>query len=355
MTTCSRQDAPPKASSDPMTVRAASDCPDWRSFLAGRDDASIYCDPRWGEVMHRAYGNRPHYLTACRGPEIVGALMLIEQRSFLFGRHLCSVPYFDAVGALGEGQEATSALLAEAESLRLAVKAEHVELRQLSPLEGLPARTDKLTLWLDLPSESEALWDGLKAKVRNQVRKAEKAGMTAETGGAELLGAFHSVYVRNMRDLGSPPHSRRFYRLILDVFGEAAALHVVRLDSRPVAASLTLTDAGATHVPWAGSDWRYRSDCPNMLLYWSMLRGACGRSPRFDFGRSSTDSGTLKFKRQWGAADVPLYWHYLPPDDADPTALGPDSAKYRLLTAAWRRLPVGAARMIGPRIISKLS
>ena len=56
---------------------------------------------------------------------------------------------------------------------------------------------------------------------------------------------------------------------------------------------------------------RYNRLSPNMLLYWSVLEFACRQGFRvFDFGRSSPDSGTFKFKAQWGAAPVPLYWHY---------------------------------------------
>jgi len=80
-----------------------------------------------------------------------------------------------------------------------------------------------------------------------------------------------------------------------------------------------------------------------------------GSSGCFDFGRSTRDSGTYRFKAQWGAKEVPLYWCYiLRPGDKIPD-LRPESPKYRLATALWRRLPVGIARLIGPRIIAKLS
>jgi len=48
------------------------------------------------------------------------------------------------------------------------------------------------------------MWDGLDRKVRNQVRKAQKSGLTAERGGTALLDAFYAVFARNMRDLGTP-------------------------------------------------------------------------------------------------------------------------------------------------------
>jgi hypothetical protein len=44
---------------------------------------------------------------------------------------------------------------------------------------------------------------------------------------------------------------------------------------------------------------------------WSMLEGAAARGcTTFDFGRSTPNEGTYKFKEQWGASPVPLYWEY---------------------------------------------
>jgi len=138
--------------------------------------------------------------------------------------------------------------------------------------------------------------------------------------------------------------------------GPAVRFFVVRSGRRPVAASLTLTDRHAIRVPWAGSDWRVRALCANMLLYSSMLEDACRRGAAcFDFGRSTRDSGTYRFKTQWGAEEVPLFWHYLLPPGGKVPDLRPDSRKYRLMVAVWRRLPVAVARLLGPRIIAKLS
>jgi len=330
--------------------------PDWQAFLAARGRDDIYHDSRWGQILRRSYGNRPYYLTAFRDDGIAGVLTLVEKRGPVFAHHLCGMPYFDAVGVVSDDAGARSALLAEARRLRRRRGAAYVELRQRQPLgPSLPTRTDKVAFWLDLPADGEALWQALSAKVRNQVRKAEKAGAASASGGAELLDAFHAVYVRNMRDLGSPPHSRGFFRRILRMFGQAVGLHVVRLGGRAVAASLTLRDAAAVHVPWAASDWRYRRECPNYLLYWTMLREACGRVRRFDFGRSTRGAGTHAFKKHWGGREVPLYWHYLLAPGAKPPASGPGGRAQQATVACWKRLPVAGARALGPWLIGQLS
>ena len=341
----------------PCDVTVTSDMPSWGDYLAGRPDATITHDPRWGAIMARAYGNTPFYLTAAADGRIVGVLQLVLQKSMLFGKHLCSVPYFDAAGILADAPDVCEALLAEAGALGDRLGVEWIEVRQLAPLgESIPVRTDKVTLVLDVPSEADVLWKGLKAKVRNQVRKARSAELSALSGGQELLDDFYAVYSRTMRDLGSPSHSTRFFSEIVGCFSDAVRIFVVRSGSQPVAASLTLRDGHASRVPWAGSDWRRRELNANMLLYWQMLEEACQRNAGvFDFGRSTRDAGTYRFKTQWGARDVPLHWHYLLSPGHDMPGLRPDSPKYRLMVACWKKLPVWLARALGPRIIGKLS
>ena len=338
-------------------VQVSGGVPDWRDYMAGQSGAGIYHDVRWGGIMQGAYGNAPFYLTARRGQAVVGTLQLVAQRSILFGSHLCSLPYFDAAGVLADDSQAEAAILDAAGRLAKDLGVGWVELRQVRTLgESLLARTDKVTLHLPLPGSSEGLWKGLKDKVRNQVRKAEKAGMTAEEGGPELLDDFHAVYSRNMRDLGSPPHGRKFFRLIAEAFPAAIRLFVVRQGRQAVAASLTLRDNHAVHVPWAGSDWRLSKFCPNMLLYWKMLAVSSDTGAAcFDFGRSTPDEGTFRFKTQWGAEPVQLYWHFLMSEGKAMPDLRPDSPKYRFMVACWKKLPVRMARAIGPRIIGKLS
>jgi FemAB-related protein (PEP-CTERM system-associated) len=307
--------------------------------------------------MRDAYGNVPCYLTATRGGKVVGILQLVEQKSALFGHYLCSLPYLDASGVLADDAAAQDSLMEAARRLLGERHVRWVELRQSASLgETVPSRRDKVAMCLDLPDNAETLWQGLKASVRNQVRKAQKAEMTAGTGGADAVEEFHRVYARTMRDLGSPPHGIGFFHEIAETFGEAVRFHSVRTRGLCVAASLTFAARHGVHVPWAAASWRYRQDCPNMLLYWSMLEDACRRgAKRFDFGRSTRDSGTYKFKKQWGAGEVPLYWHYLLAEGASLPELRPDSPKYRFLAACWKKLPVWMAKRIGPRIIAKLS
>jgi lipid II:glycine glycyltransferase (peptidoglycan interpeptide bridge formation enzyme) len=50
-----------------------------------------------------------------------------------------------------------------------------------------------------------------------------------------------------------------------------------------------------------------------MLLYWEALKLAIATGDKlFDFGRCTIDSGTYRFKNQWGAQACQLHWDYWP-------------------------------------------
>src|SRR5260370_33057072 len=88
-----------------------------------------------------------------------------------------------------------------------------------------------------------------------------------------------------------------------------------------------------------------------MLMYWVLVEGAFDRGQTvFDFGRSSQDSNTFRFKRQWGAEPLPAQWQYYV-RRGEVSQMRPDNPRYQHMIRLWRRLPVALTRWIGPTIV----
>src|SRR5207249_4581359 len=111
----------------------------------------------------------------------------------------------------------------------------------------------KVHMRLALQQKAGQLWAGFDAKVRNQVRRAQKNSLSAVWGGEELLPEFYDVFSRNMRDLGTPVYGRSLFRAVLRHLPGDAELCVVRLDRKAVAAGLLLHGRGVSEVPSASS------------------------------------------------------------------------------------------------------
>jgi FemAB-related protein (PEP-CTERM system-associated) len=315
---------------------------------------ALHCDPRWPGVLSEGLRHTPYLLLARRGEDPVGFLPLALVESWLFGRFLVSLPFVNTAGVVADDQAAATALIDRAVELADRLDVRHLELRHEQPIEhaALGTRlTSKVHMRLALPGSSDELWDTLKAKVRNQVRKGEKCGLAPGFGGLELLDDFYGVFARNMRDLGTPVFSRRLFRAILAEFAGAAELCVVRRNKRAVAGALLVHGHGVTEVPSASSLRRFNWTNANMLMYWHLLRRAVERGQDvFDFGRSSPNSSTFRFKRQWGARPEPAVWqYYVRKGSAGEMRI--ESGKYDRMIALWQRLPVWLTRLVGPAIV----
>ncbi|PYR93354.1 MAG: FemAB family PEP-CTERM system-associated protein [Acidobacteria bacterium] len=338
------------------TVSIADDGAEWNAYVDRHADASGYHAWAWRHVFEQAFGHEAVYLVARREPHVVGVLPVVLFRSTLFGKFAVSLPFVNYGGVLADDDQASEALLLEARSLLSRRGARHLELRhRLRHFPALPAKDHKVTLLLDLPSTEEACWQGLDRKVRNQVRKAEKSGLTAEIGGRSLLPEFYAVFARNMRDLGTPVYSPRFFDAICAHVESRVRVVLVRLGSEVIAAGITHTHRQVMEMPWASSLKERRDLCPNNLLYWTVIREAIRTGHAvLDFGRSTADEGPYLFKLQWGAHPEQLWWEYcLNGTDALPDH-STKNPRMQTAIALWKRLPLPVASFIGPHVVRSI-
>jgi hypothetical protein len=141
------------------------------------------------------------------------------------------------------------------------------------------------------------------------------------------------------------------FQSILRHFPDRSEICVVRDGTRPIAAALLLHGWGVTEVPSASSLRNYNPTCVNMLMYWHLLERTIERGQDvFDFGRSTEESPTFRFKTQWGAAPCPAEWQYHV-RRGEIGDLRTDNPKYQRLIGIWRRLPLWVTRTAGPRIV----
>ena len=327
----------------------------WDAYITGHAHGSIYHQSVW-DAPFRVYGLRVQRIAAVRGERIVGGVALVKQHDLFLGRRTVSLPWFDRAGILTDDDPARERLLAAAlESARHA-KSNELHLRQSEDVTGWaePSR-HKVLMRLALPSESESLWKGFSPKVRNQVRKGEKAGLEYHCGAEELLDEFYGIYATNMRDLGSPPHSRKFMRAVIESLGSATNLHVIRLHGETIGGGLTIDDGDRCDIPWASSLRKYNSLCVNHVLYWNLLKRATDEGRAwFHFGRSTVDSGTYRFKKQWGAEPDPLSWYSFLPDGTPMADLQRPEESFGLARQIWQKLPTPISTLLGPQIIRKV-
>jgi FemAB-related protein (PEP-CTERM system-associated) len=342
-----------------MSIRSftPADQARWDAYVDRMPTSHAYHRAGWAAVIRDGLGQRPRYLLSeNRSGDIDGVLPLVSMRSRLFGHFLVSLPFLNYGGPCADNAEIARNLVDAAVDLAREEGAQHLELR-LTEDSGfdLRVKASKVAMRLPLPDTSDALWKALGSKLRNQVGKPIKEGLVAKVGGLEELESFYHVFAINMRDLGTPVYSRRFFERTLREFPDNARICTVYHGDQPVAGGFLMGYKDTLEIPWASSLRSVSRLAPNMLLYWRSLQYACEAGYRvFDFGRSSPDAGTYKFKEQWGAKPVPLFWHYWMRDNAALPELNPTNPKYRMAIDLWKRLPVPITRIIGPHIVRNI-
>lgn len=317
---------------------------------------TLYHLPGWLELVEEQFGHETYTILSHEDGAINGLLPLVRLKSRLFGDYMVSMPFFNYGGPCAESDWLEKSLMERAAQLGEQLGVSHVEFRATNEYAvGGPVRSHKVAMTRSLPAQSEGLWSEIGSKRRAQVKRARKEGARVRTGGLELLDEFYSVFSQNMRDLGTPVYSRRFFQSILERFPEHARVITVSLGEVPAAAGFLLGYRERMEIPWASSLRAMNRYGVNMLLYWEALKYAIEQGyTSFDFGRSSPGGGTFRFKRQWGAQPQPLFWHYWLRDGVAVPELNPENPRFALAIRAWKRLPVSVTRLIGPMIVKSL-
>jgi serine/alanine adding enzyme len=343
----------------------------WDRYVACHPQGNAYQQSFWARAIKQSYGHRVYYLVATQTDadgsdgsgmrSIVGILPLVHIKHFLFGNHLFSMPYADLGGALADNAFVGQDLLNEALKIAQQEDIPTIELRQAGPVcsafsldySGFSCLIEpqhRVRMLLALPENAEQLLLSFKSKLRSQIHRPLKEGLEVVSGGHELMNDFYSVFAENMRDLGSPVHSKAFIAAVMNFAGEKARIFIVYRNQHALACSMILACGETLVNPWASSLRRFSSASPNMLLYWAMLKYGCDNGFKyFDFGRSTQGEGTYKFKKQWGALEKPLYWTTFSTLDRKLIASAVDQ-KSRFDTAMllWKKVPVSVTKLIGP-------
>lgn len=340
-----------------IRLAGAQDKLAWDLYVDSLHDAAPYFLFAWKEAVEQAYGHKACYLVAADQGVIKGILPLFVFRIPFRGTSFISLPFCDVGGVFADNDEIKKALVDEAMALAKRSKARSVEVRscQSNLLENgggeyhVSVKAGKVRMLLNLPGSSEELWRSFKSKLRSQINKAEKNGLTFRWGTIKDLNAFYYVYSHNMHDLGSPVHHQEWIEKVLVQYGENARMGLVFKEDQPVGCGIILLTQYTVSIPWASTLRKYNRLSPNMMLYWNFLQYAVDIEKKvFDFGRSTPNEGTYHFKKQWGAEQEQLCWYRF--NETQLKEGPPQGLSRGRLEKIWQKMPFTLANFIGPKV-----
>ncbi|KZZ71149.1 hypothetical protein A3765_15060 [Oleiphilus sp. HI0130] len=338
----------------------------WDTYIAAHPSGNIYYEWRFLEAISRIFGHKIKLLTATekQSGQIIGVLPIVEQKSRLFGHLWTSIAFVNYGGPLCNNEKVEASIF---EFIQQVAKRENINRLEVRGLYERPipdswnCSQDKASMWLPLPSDnnSDTLLSSFKAKLRSQIRKGYTESVNVKVGGLELIDDYYTVFARNMRDLGTPVYSKRLFSELLNTLANQAWLVLIYHQGKPASAAFLIKTGDRMEIPWASTIRDYNRFGLNMVLYWEVLKLSCEQKcVVFDFGRSSINATTYKFKKQWGAQPIQHYWYgYEPGEDSSSGQLqgtskaSTENPKFKILIACWKRLPIWLSKLIGPSIV----
>ncbi len=346
-----------------LTVKSYSGAraAEWDDYVRRASSATFCHLTGWMRVIERTWQHQSYSLYAERAGAVTGVLPLFHVHSRWFGSMLVSTPNAVYGGAVADDAEARWALIAEAKRLALKLRVDYLELRDTDEVsdgvEDLSLHRKELYVTFEHPitTDEEALMQSFPRDLRRMIRQGPKHGLTSEVGREELLDEFYDVYAVSVRNLGTPVFPKRLFVEFLREFPDACDILLVRQGARVAGAVMSFYFRD-TVLPYYGGAYQefYRAGINN-FMYWELMRQAAARgSTRFDFGRSKLGTGAYAFKHGWGMTERPLPYKYFLVRAAHLPNLNPTNPKFGLMIAAWKRLPLGVTKLLGPMIVKNL-
>jgi len=327
----------------------------WDEFVMACPEATFFHRAGWQKIVQDVFHHDTYFLYVESAGEIQGVLPLAHVKSWLFGSSLVGLPFAVYGGVAAVSAQATQALELEAQRIATSLAVAHLEWRNVKQRHlDWPKQDLYVTFRKAIMPEEDGNMQAIPRKQRAMVRKGIRNGLLSEIDSD--VDRFFELYADNVQRHGTPAMPKRYFKALLVEFGaDCEVLTVTAQNGRPLSSVLSFYFRDEVLPYYAGDDEAARHLAANDFKYWELMRRSCERGLRmFDYGRSKQGTGSYAFKKNWGFEPTPLHYEYCLYKRAAIPQNNPSNARYRLLIEAWRRMPRGLAKWLGPLVVRSL-
>jgi len=199
---------------------------------------------------------------------------------------------------------------------------------------------------LNLTGSFEDYWsETVSAKAKYDVRKSERESLKTTFLGAQGLNSFYPLYLRRMRELGSPGLSKKIFSSMAETFNKELQFAVTKSGDEIVAASILFSHKGRwMGHPWSVSHSEFRGTSVNYGHYRDIIRyGFDHGFSVFSMGPSLANSPWCPIKRRFGALEYPIVC-----TDGLPVIHATQRLSVRLIGGLIKRSPPALYRLYAP-------
>ena len=330
----------------------------WESLALNR--GTVFHSLAFREILTESFGYQPaYYAVMDDANEVRGLLPLVQGRDLTLSKAAVSLPFVNHLDICADSDSVRQFVMEHLPSVRTVLGLNYLTLRlkdQALDDPGWQQNRQHYTFLLPLSDEENEVLSLSSSANRNHVRKVYKNNWFAASFDRGHLDAFYRVYVRRMKELGSPSPSIRFFRQFFTSMPDRAHLltAIAQDTGEVVGGMLLLASSGdkTLYYPYGAGLVAYNNRYLNNFLYWEAVRlGIRLGLKTLDLGRSQAGSGTYRYKEQWGAVPQQLLYAVYPTRGSGGDL---DKNKLHLFIELWKMLPAGLTDRLGPQLIRYL-
>ncbi|WP_248925654.1 GNAT family N-acetyltransferase [Paenibacillus hamazuiensis] len=332
---------------------------EWDRFAQQR--GTVFHTTAFRRILLDSFGYSCKYHAVMDGQNRIRAIFpLVAGRNLGLKQAAVSLPFVNYTDICADSEEAFRFAIDSIARLKDQGGLDYIELRLKDQSLNDPVWNLNLqnhTFVLPLSDDEEKVLSLSSGSNRNHVRKVYKNDWFQASFDQAHLDAFYKVYVRRMKQLGSPAPDIRFFRNFFKCLPDNSFLLTVldKQTGQVVGGMLLLTSpANSTlYYPYGANLIEYNGKYLNNFMYWEAVRfGIRSGMKHLDLGRSQTGSGTYKYKEQWGAVAQQL--NYCVYDGGAGRHSAPDKEKLGFFIEMWKVTPGFVTDYVGKKLIKYL-
>jgi hypothetical protein len=186
---------------------------------------------------------------------------------------------------------------------------------------------------------------------RRNIQRSRREGVQVEHLQTwEAMEAFYRLHCRTRRRHGLPPQPVRFFKLIHDVIIDSGLgfVSLARYLDRWIAGAVFLKFGSRAIYKFGASDPAFQHTRANNLVMWEAINRLRETAvSELSFGRTDlSDGGLLRFKRGWGAKEIPLRYNRIWLRGRAARRV-PEASRNNWRSKVVQRTPIPLLRLVG--------
>ena len=325
---------------------------EWEAYVDNHPYSIAWQSYEWNTVLQKNYNVQFFPVAAEKDSKIVGVLPLYYYKPFRGKGSLISVPFAVAGGIVADNEQAVQCLFEKAKQLSKQFDDCRISFRQYKkkPIDGLTTDENFYNRELDLTQGTEKIWTNLEETNRKNIEESKKHHVTLEHPSHEI-NAFYEFLLNHQHDTGIPCVSKNWIRNLIAFDMYSVAL--LKKDNTIVAATMVKQHKKTVSFPFTCLSPKLpESEMFAYCLYWRLIEKFTSDGFEiFHSGRIPYTDEAGPFRLGWGGTKFPYYYVYYPVSRQETEYTGKRGKKREFFQAAWRRMPLFLARILGPYIV----